>query len=130
MSRHGSRRDGHFPPVVEPHGDARPHVALEIAGDGRVHHEAHALHERPDGRIVRFVIAKSPDAHAPLAERGRGRELARELGLEPAPGIGVDENARDGGVDAHRDLRYLLGRDLVRALELEGAVDDGMGAGA
>ena len=130
MAGHGPGRDTDLAAVAKTQGHARPHVLVALARDLRVHHHADALHQSLDRRIIGLVVAEGRDAHAPVAERGRCRELTGELGLEPAPRIRVNEDPWNGRPHAHRDLLDLLGRNGMDASELERAVDDRMRAGA
>src|SRR5713226_8253444 len=86
--------------VPQPQGDTRPHVALEVAGNLRIHHDARALHQLLDDGIVRLVVLKGVEVYLAIAESRRRRELPRELGLQTALGARVDENTRHRLIDA------------------------------
>src|SRR5204862_307670 len=83
MARHRARAQSDLAAVPQLKRDARPHVALELAGDLRIDHHARALHQLPDGGILRLVVLEGLHADLALAEGRRGGELARELCLQP-----------------------------------------------
>src|SRR5207245_8401279 len=65
MARHGARAESDLAAVPQPKRAARPHVALELAGELRIHHHARALNPLPDGGILRLVVLER--LHADLA---------------------------------------------------------------
>src|SRR5258708_4009122 len=117
-------------PVLEPHREPRPHVPLEVARDVGIHDDAPALHQAPDRGILRSVVLEGRHAHPAVGQRGRGRELGRELRLEPGARARVDQDTRDARAHAHRQLLHVVRAAALSSAQLERAVDDGIPAGA